>query len=692
MANRLKESLSPYLLQHANQPVDWFPWGEEAFEKARTENKPVFLSVGYSSCHWCHVMAHESFDDLAVAEVLNRSYVAIKVDREERPDIDEVYMTAVQLSSGRGGWPMSVFLTPEKDPFLAGTYFPKEDRGGKPGFHSFCLQIEEGWKFQEADIRAAARDFAEALTRSISTQPESDIEHWTAADVHEAVSTLWEDFDREHGGFGGAPKFPPHSALWFLTDYLEWTADEEGKAQAQKVVSSTLDALTNRGLFDHVGGGFHRYSTDAEWHLPHFEKMLYDNAWMLWNLGRAGMANSFAVVKTVEWLRTEMSSNDGLLYTALDADSEGVEGKFYVWTCAEIIEILGERAEAFIAEFGFSPKGNFYDEASHSLTGENLLDRKAGSGMDFAAELEGLKEIRSKRVRPQTDDKCLLASNGMATMGLHAVGEEKWARDILLKVLEFRTPTGDLPRYVKDGKAVGQGFLDDYVFIIAGLILVDELDPAIELFERALSLFWDQERGALTNSGSVHEKLFGATLPVFDQPIPSANAMMLWAALKLKRLDVAESLLRFGLPWMHRAPHATEAFFAACLPLIDPHSGVKSFRVGDQNLDLRPRDVEVELLQGPVREDGMDFVIVLTLPEGWSIVLEPQEGRLPALIWVEGADYQTLEPVMSGSKVEFPLTLTALSSDRPKIHVRYQACTDSTCLLPMTRSFDLQFA
>src|SRR5688572_22591909 len=376
MPNRLAEETSPYLLQHKENPVEWLPWGDEAFAKAQAEDKPVFLSVGYSSCHWCHVMAHESFEDEEVASILNRNFVSVKVDREERPDVDEAYMTAVQLQSGRGGWPMSVFLTPGRAPFFAGTYFPKQDRAGHPGFLTILRQLDRMWRAEKEEVLQAAESFAESLTQAMETPAPTSFRALDRAFVQDAFDRAVASFDAKHGGFGGAPKFPPHSAIELCLVLSRVSSYPEGlRARARQMADLTLEKMVLGGIHDHVGGGFHRYSTDEVWLLPHFEKMLYDNALMLGNLARASESEPLferASGSLMRWIQEDMRTPEGLYCSALDADSEGEEGKYYVWTEEEVQSALGDRADAFLKAHGFDKQGNFLDEATHQKTGANI--------------------------------------------------------------------------------------------------------------------------------------------------------------------------------------------------------------------------------------------------------------------------------------------------------------------------------
>ncbi|HQR45593.1 MAG TPA: thioredoxin domain-containing protein, partial [Thermoanaerobaculia bacterium] len=425
--NRLIRETSPYLRQHAGNPVDWYPWGDEAFGKARREGKPVFLSIGYSSCHWCHVMERESFEDEEIARVLNDGFVAVKVDREERPDVDDVYMTAVQLTSGRGGWPLSAFLLPDGRPFFAGTYFPPDDRFGRPGFRTLLLRIGEAWRTRRTEVEETAGRLAEAIAGSQDLAPARGPAPPPELTPALLTAALAAAFDRRRGGFGGAPKFPPHLALeWLLRRGLE------GDAEALGMAVRTFEAMAHGGIRDHLGGGFHRYATDAEWLLPHFEKMLTDNAQLLGLYARAGAATGdpgFASVAraTGDYLLREMRGPEGGFYAATDADSDGEEGKYFVWDAGEIRGLLGESDGTFFCEwYGVRPEGNFHDEASGRPTGLNVLHLSRRIPAEAEARLAPLRAAllaaRARRVPPSLDDKRVAGWNALAVSGLAVAG------------------------------------------------------------------------------------------------------------------------------------------------------------------------------------------------------------------------------------------------------------------------------
>ncbi|MEK7765160.1 MAG: thioredoxin domain-containing protein, partial [bacterium] len=483
--NRLAKEKSPYLLQHAHNPVDWYPWGPEALAKAQREDKPIFLSIGYSTCHWCHVMEKESFENEDIARVMNEHFVSIKVDREERPDLDHLYMTAVMAMTGQGGWPMSTFLTPDGRPFYGGTYFPPDDRYGRPGFKRVLLTLADAWKNKRDDLLATAGELTRILhdvSRSTTTGGGAALD---ASTLKTAFESLQDSFDERDGGFGGAPKFPRPHALTFLLRYHA----RAGEASALKMAEVTLDRMAGGGIHDQIGGGFHRYSTDEKWLVPHFEKMLYDQALLarayleahqVTRTRRGGLqaAQEYARVarRIFEYVMRDLTDSAGGFYSAEDADSEGVEGKFYVWTPAELERTLGpvdgKRAAKF---FGVTQAGNF--EHGWSI----LHLPKPVTGLD-RAWLDGvsrkLLEARSTRIRPHRDDKVLASWNGLMISALaygaqvlddprYSAAAAKAAEFVLTKM---RRPDGRLLRRYRAGEAAVPGFLDDYAFMALGLL------------------------------------------------------------------------------------------------------------------------------------------------------------------------------------------------------------------------------
>ena len=714
MPNRLASETSPYLLQHQNNPVDWFPWGEEAFARAIELGRPIFLSVGYSSCHWCHVMEHESFEDAEVAALLNELFVSIKVDREERPDVDEAYMTAIQMMSSRGGWPMSVFLTPDGKPFYGGTYFPKEDRAGHPGFMTVCRQIASAWATRREDLLAAGDELSDVLSKSFSTQAPAAESGFSQVTCDKAIEHLAADFDASHGGFGTAPKFPPHTSLEFMTAYaLRESSPEPNVETALGMALTTLVRMSMGGIRDHVGGGFHRYSTDERWLLPHFEKMLYDNALMLSNLTRAAIisanidpgASAFlkqAADETVAWLLTEMRSPEGAFYAAIDADSEGEEGRFYVWTETELREVLGDRAELFIQAYGVQPHGNFAEEATGQLMGANILHLHTGPDEDFSQELALLRTVRQSRVRPALDSKCLVGWNGLTIDALALAGHIGPAADAALAILDAEATHGRLPRHITEGRPAGDAFLEDYAFFCSGLIKIAGLTSLLQaeaidlgglpgeefwaghasrLIQEMVQNFYDETNGGFFSVSDRHEMLFGATKPVFDQPIPSANAIAIRCLFEVGDEERATKSIQAMLGWMEKAPQATEALYSTALAtLLDD-------AVVDEELEVAPALVEpvvlkpkgavvVRLARREIQADSTGWArgeVVITIPDGFHL-----NSPTPIARWIVPTQLK-IRPVES--KIEYPPTEDeSYVGEEYEVEVSFQACTDTECL------------
>ena len=546
--NRLKDETSPYLLQHAENPVDWYPWCEEAFEKARKEDKPVFLSIGYSTCHWCHVMAKESFEDEDVARRLNRDFISIKVDREERPDLDTVYMTACIALTGSGGWPMSLFLTAEKKPFFAGTYFPKQSRHGMMGFLDLLSAVAEGWKTRRKEMLNGA----EALMHEMKTQqklnPAAEPLQYSGGRtlIRQAVSQLKRSFDQEHGGFGMAPKFPMPQNLLFLIQQYTAGRDETLRPLFEK----TLLQMYKGGLYDHLGGGFSRYSTDKYFLVPHFEKMLYDNALLILAYSRAFEATGDRLFLNVAegaaaWILREMQGAQGGFYSSQDADSEGKEGKYYTFSADEIIRLLGGRdGAAFCSHYGITERGNF--EGSNI---PNLLAHENPEEVD-AVLRERMYQYRKKRYHLHTDDKILTAWNGMAVCALaelYQKTEKKAYLQAAERAVRFLLgQLGDDGDYSalfvswRAGRTGEPGFTDDYAWMISSFLSLFEatrkkeyLDKARRFMRRALRNFFDGEQGGFTFWGRQNEPLILNPKETHDGAVPSGNSVMVYNLVKL---------------------------------------------------------------------------------------------------------------------------------------------------------------
>ena len=558
--NRLANSQSPYLLQHASNPVDWYPWGDEAFEKAKKENKPIFLSIGYSTCHWCHVMEHESFEDSTVAAQMNKYFVSIKVDREEMPEVDHLYMSVCQAMTGRGGWPLTIVMTPDKDPFFAGTYFPKQGRGKQPGMLQLIPSLANAWSTKQGEITKTIDRIQSYLTE-INTSSQG--EEWDEVMIRDAFSQYASRFDPDYGGFGRAPKFPSPHNLIFLLRYSKLFGDATGT----NMVETTLHHMRLGGVFDHIGLGFHRYSTDKRWFLPHFEKMLYDQAMISMAFLEAYQLTSnekYAKVarEIFTYVLRDMTDKDGGFYSAEDADSEGEEGIFYIWTQEELVKILGEDDGLKLAKtFGFIDGGNFFEEAGGQTTGNNIpyfqddretLAKNVDMSLDdFNAFIEKSREklfkVREKRIHPLKDDKILTDWNGLMiaalSQGGQVLGDEVYidaAKNAVNFVLEsLRDKNGRLMKRSRLGKAGLQPHLDDYSFMVFGLLNLYEatFDPsylasALELTEIMMADFSDKNGGFFIGSKDA-EKLMVRAKDSYDGAIPSGNSV---AALNLFRL------------------------------------------------------------------------------------------------------------------------------------------------------------
>ncbi len=563
MTNRLIDEQSPYLLQHAHNPVDWFPWGEEAFERARAEDKPIFLSIGYATCHWCHVMEHESFEDPEVAALLNEHFVSIKVDREERPDIDHVYMTVCQMVTGSGGWPLTVVMTPDRQPFYVGTYFPKESVYGRPGMLELVPALATAWR----DEREAVLESAQRATNALQDvgQGLSGPDPGKEA-LEEAYRGLSREFDPLHGGFGGAPKFPTPHQLTFLLRYWKRTGD----AHALDMVETTLQAMRRGGVYDHVGFGFHRYSTDARWLVPHFEKMLYDQALLaiayVETYQATGKAEYARTAREIfEYVLRDMTAPGGGFYSAEDADSEGEEGLFYLWTVAQVREILDEdQAQLFVQTYNLTSQGNFSEEASQRRTGRNiphltrpLADLAADRGMtedQLRRKLDDARgqlfAVREARVHPLKDDKILTDWNGLMiaafALGAQALDELRYA-EAATRAADFalgnlRSADGRLLKRSRGGEAGLPAHLDDHAFMAWGLLELYEATFDVRYLEQAgvitgqmIELFWDEEAGGFYLTADDGEELLVRSKEIYDGALPSGNSVAAMVLLRLAR-------------------------------------------------------------------------------------------------------------------------------------------------------------
>jgi uncharacterized protein len=567
--NSLIHETSPYLLQHAKNPVHWYSWNETALKKAKEENKPIFLSIGYSSCHWCHVMAHESFENHEIAKIMNENFINIKVDREERPDIDDIYQKVCQITSGQGGWPLSVFLTPDQKPFYVGTYFPILDSYGRPGFGSLLRQLSQSWKEKPQDIKKAAENFLNTLQKTeipiTPTQLDKSI-------LDEAAINLMQMGDPVNGGFGSAPKFPNSSILSFLLRYSKLS----GISKFQEFVLKTLKKMANGGIFDQLAGGFHRYSTDSRWLVPHFEKMLYDNALIPVVYAEAYQITKDpfykdVVSKTLNNVLHGMTSPEGGFFSSYDADSEGVEGKYYVWTKKEITEILDVDAEIFCLYYDVTDGGNF--EGTSILCNNLALSSvafKFGKTENEVKEIllssaQKLLEFRSKRVKPGLDDKILTSWNALMisafAKGFRISNEQSFlnAAEKCISFIEENLidNNGKLLRTYKNGTAKIQAYLEDYSYLISSLLDVFEINPEKKYLEQASTFgqyiiehFWDSENKNFFMTADNHEKLIIRPKSNYDLSMPSGNSTAANALLRLYHLTQEKKFLDIAIEIM----------------------------------------------------------------------------------------------------------------------------------------------
>ncbi|MCI8795933.1 MAG: thioredoxin domain-containing protein [Dorea sp.] len=551
MSNRLKNEKSPYLIQHKDNPVDWYPWCEEAFRKAEAQNKPVFLSIGYSTCHWCHVMAHESFEDGEVAEILNQGYVSIKVDREERPDIDAVYMSVCQAVTGQGGWPLTIIMTPEQKPFFAGTYFPKEQYYGRPGLKDILKKVLALWRDRREDLIRDGEEITAAINRTSTTQKDSPDNQLSEKELlQKAYHIFREQFDPVWGGFGGAPKFPSPHNLLFLMRY----AGEEGENDALRMAEKTLDAMMNGGIHDHIGGGFSRYSTDEKWLVPHFEKMLYDNALLILAYLEAyritGKDKYEDMVRhTADYILRELTDSQGGFYCGQDADSEGVEGKYYVFTPEEVTAVLGEaEGREFCSRYGITKTGNFEGKS---------IPNRIGKHWESGGQAEKkLYEYRLKRTSLHKDDKILLSWNAWTILALARAGavlrEERYLK-AARKAQEFieghmTDAQGRLCLRYRDGEAAYRGLLKDYAVYALALLELYQIDlrkvyltEAIRRAGQMRQFFEDGEEGGYYIYASDAAPLIARPKEMHDGAIPSGNSAAVMALGKLAALTGEKS-------------------------------------------------------------------------------------------------------------------------------------------------------
>jgi uncharacterized protein len=620
MANRLAQETSPYLLEHANNPVDWFPWGDEALARARAEHKPILLSIGYSACHWCHVMARESFDDPQTAAVMNRDFVSIKVDREERPDLDQVYMRAVQGMTGSGGWPMTVFLLPDGTPFFAGTYFPPTDQHGMPAFRRVLAAVADAFTKRPADVEETAAEVRAFLNRPSVPLAAGEL---TPALLDEAAAQLERDADPIHGGFGGAPKFPQP----MLVEVLLRQHVRTGQPAARETALRTLRAMAAGGMYDQLGGGFHRYSVDERWLVPHFEKMLYDNALLTrayldaWQLTHDAALRRVAE-DTLAFVLREMTSPEGGFYSSLDADSEGEEGRFYLWTPQELEAVLGvDEARALGRAYDVSAAGNF--------EGRNILHPVAPGAIEILdAARERLMKARAQRARPHRDEKVIAGWNGLMLRAVADAGRVLDRPDLVMAaeanarfLLTHLRQGGRMRRSYKDGRAPLPGYLEDQAAVGDGLLGLYEatfdaqwLDEVRSLVTEMLPAFWDEDAVAFFDTAADQERLVARPQDVTDNAIPSGTSLAVDVLLRAGMLlgesawiDRARATLERLAPTAARAPLA----FGRLLTALDFHLG----RIVELAVVGQLADPQTQRLLQVVRDRYLPNRLVAVAPE-----------------------------------------------------------------------------
>ncbi len=674
--NRLADETSPYLLQHGTNPVDWYPWGEEALSRARTLDRPILLSIGYSACHWCHVMERESFENEEIAGLMNASFVNIKVDREERPDLDAIYMNYVQMTTGSGGWPLTVFLTPGGVPFFGGTYSPPSDHYGRPGFPRVLESAAAAFRDRRKDLERMAPEIVARLEKS--SDFEASGEELTAALLDEAASQIARTFDPHYGGFGGAPKFPQAMTLGFLIRYHRRT----GASDALEMAKLTLGEMGRGGIYDHLGGGFHRYSVDERWLVPHFEKMLYDNALLVQAYVETYQVTGSVtwreiVTHTLDFVLREMTGEQGGFYSALDADSEGEEGRFYVWSKEEVSQILGSRASDFCDYYDVSAEGNFegtnilHPRTELGKLAERLEVSPARLKADLARARGELLKRREERTRPGLDDKVLTAWNGLMLTAFARAGFVLGSADYLeaaVKNAEFLAgeliTQGRVHRTWKAGNAALNGYLEDYAAAIEGFLTLFETNGEVrwirlasELMDRTTELFWDDASSSFFFTSHDHEQLIVRHKEYMDNATPSGNST---CCLSLQRLgyllDRPQYLEMAGrqLARMGRALARHPSAFGNWLQALDFH-------------------------QGPVSE------VVVLGPRGWDDPLLEliRERYWPTkvlvTVWEEtpSDELQNMLPLLRGKRC---------SNGATTVYV----CRDSVCTPPLTRVSELQ--
>ncbi|MGG1882870.1 thioredoxin domain-containing protein [Bacillus safensis] len=650
--NPLIYEKSPYLLQHAHNPVHWYPWGQEAFDKAKRENRPVLISIGYATCHWCHVMAHESFEDQQVADILNEHFISIKVDREERPDIDSMYMSVCQMMTGQGGWPLNVFVTPDQKPFYAGTYFPKRSAYGRPGFIEALTQLLDAYHNDRDHIES----LAEKATNNLRIKAAGQTENTLAQEaIHKAYYQLMSSFDTLYGGFGSAPKFPAPHMLSFLMRYYEWT----GQENALYAVTKTLDGMANGGIYDHIGSGFSRYSTDEKWLVPHFEKMLYDNALLMEAYTEAYQLTpkpeyEKLVQRLIQFIKQDMMNQGGSFYSAIDADSEGKEGQYYVWSKDEIITHLGEELGALFCEvYHITEEGNFEGENIPHTISTSFEDIKASLSIDDKTLQSKLQEarqilqsVRQQRPAPLVDDKVLTSWNALMIASLAKAGRVFDTEEAILMAkqamsfLETHLVQHDrlMVRY-REGDVKHLGFIEDYAHMLKAYMSLyeatfelDWLEKATAIAENMFELFWDKEKGGFFFSGSDAEALLVREKEVYDGAMPSGNSTALKHLLMLSRLTGRQD-------WLDTLQQMFQAFY---VDVSSYPSGHTAFLQGLLSQYATKREIIILGKNGdPQKEQLLQALQKRFVP--FDIILTAETGKELAKLAPFTKDYKTID-------------------------------------------------
>lgn len=687
--NKLIQESSPYLLQHAYNPVEWFPWGDEALTKAKKENKPIFLSIGYSACHWCHVMAHESFEDENIARILNTKFISIKVDREERPDLDDIYQKACQVAMGNGGWPLSVFLTPDQKPFYVGTYFPKQSRYGLPGFSTILETLSQAYNDKKEDIDKATHELMESLIESSSTLAKNLNTEIEKTILDESAINLLQIADSLHGGFGQAPKFPNTTNLLFLLRYFDYSKN----TQFLNFVEFTAKKMAWGGIHDHIGGGFSRYSTDQKWLIPHFEKMLYDNALLIQlfsELYQATGKNQYLTLiqTTLQYLLREMTlrneKNEYAFYSSEDADSEGIEGKFYTWTKNEIKENISDnqKFELFCDYYGITQSGNFEGTNILNITkSKETLSKQYNISIDKVEDilnetLEILYKVRKKRIAPGKDDKILTSWNALmisALVSAYKVTDNEDYSDFAKKTINFiekklSYDSNRLNHTYKDGLAKINGYLDDYSYYINALLDVFEisanpfyLQRAIQYLDSLIIHFWDNNEKSFFFTPNDHEQLILRTKNFYDLAIPSGNSMAVYALLRIHFITQNQD-------YLDKAELVIKSCYKAALG--------NPFGFGQLLISIYlyfKKPLEIIILQNKKKDynkrEMKKWIMKQYIPNSITLALEFPSDELQQLM------SSNIFPLFKGKQIDI--------AHNEKFMECVYICKDFTCSLPM---------